>query len=801
MKVNRLILPFLFSVLFTNLYSQTTLYAGDVAFISMHQAPTGADTFAIVLLTDISQGTQIGFTDGCYKDANGYHILTSNMLEWYFVWEAPTGGLKKGTIIKYYSSATGNTTHGTTGLASVGSVIRGKGLSSNGNGDQIFAFQGINSIDTTTNYRLEVTRHLAGIHMGFISITKDANWDDVASAAGLIQSELPDSLVNGVSALRLDSSSVKRQNATMTSNILSLDKTVINNRVNWTVSNTPEIPAVPLRATWNGTTWNGTTSSTMDAVINSSTSPGTFSAKSVRIDDGYELALGSATVTVYGDLLNSGNGVTGSGNLVFSKTGTASILTDTIELNGILEVTTGCTLTTNNRLTLAASSSTSYGQISPSTAGTISGNVTVQKIMSSTASGWRHYSFPVSAPSIISNAPVFFSNHTPSTERNVFYWDATDAGSGDAVGWTSPASFSASASQGYAIYHDNGNSLHTLGNTISVSGSANLGTQSSINIPNTFDAANTGNASYQGWSLIGNPYPFNLDIAVLVASGGFGTGNKSIQVWNGTNFTGLNTGIIAPFQAFWVKADGSSQTIQLSNTSGTNSSATAYMKNERNIFRLHIQDTANRFDELSIHFEAEATNDYEGKWDIPKFKSIRSDVPNFYTRANNIAVSQNALPLQSEYSVPVFIEAQEDGMTYVIHSITDGYYLNLPVMLEDKKTGIMHNLLLADYSFVHDRSFSTERFVIHFGIKNPTSLQDLNSPSSYAYMNDKRLMVNVPVLSGSSSIEVVDLMGRVWYTSNLHQGKQQIPLSENAKGLLIVRILNGNQFSSFRVFR
>ena len=62
-------------------------------------------------------------------------------------------------------------------------------------------------------------------------------------------------------------------------------------------------------------------------------------------------------------------------------------------------------------------------------------------------------------------------------------------------------------------------------------------------------------------------------------------------------------------------------------------------------------------------------------------------------------------------------------------------------------------------------------------------------------------MVDLQELSGTASIEVVDLLGRIWYSSILQQGKQEIPLSENAKGLLIVKILNGIQINSFRVFK
>jgi len=154
-----------------------------------------------------------------------------------------------------------------------------------------------------------------------------------------------------------------------------------------------------------------------------------------------------------------------------------------------------------------------------------------------------------------------------------------------------------------------------------------------------------------------------------------------------------------------------------------------------------------------------------------------------------------------EYSIPVFLESQVDGIGYVFSAITDDYSLQLPVSLEDKKTGVIHNLGLSAYSFIHDRSFSTDRFTLHFGNSTPSSVQVLTLTQPNVYVDGASFMVDLQELSGTASIEVVDLLGRIWYSSILQQGKQEIPLSENAKGLLIVKILNGSQINSFRVFK
>ncbi len=55
---------------FSFLYSQTTLSAGDIAIVGVNT--DNPDEFAFVLLTDVTTGTSIRFTDDGWFSAGGF---------------------------------------------------------------------------------------------------------------------------------------------------------------------------------------------------------------------------------------------------------------------------------------------------------------------------------------------------------------------------------------------------------------------------------------------------------------------------------------------------------------------------------------------------------------------------------------------------------------------------------------------------------------------------------------------------------------------------------------------------------
>ena len=121
----------------TTVKSQTTLAAGDIAFIGLYMDgnATSGDGFTFILLKSVDAGTVIYFTDEGW-DASSHNTWYGNSNDAHLTWTAPSGGSSIGTIVHIENTAanTFSTTSGTVSYAN-GSW----NLSSSG--DQILAYQ------------------------------------------------------------------------------------------------------------------------------------------------------------------------------------------------------------------------------------------------------------------------------------------------------------------------------------------------------------------------------------------------------------------------------------------------------------------------------------------------------------------------------------------------------------------------------------------------------------------------------------------------------------------------------------
>ncbi len=521
--------------------------------------------------------------------------------------------------------------------------------------------------------------------------------------------------------------------------------------------------------TWNGSTWSsGAPNSTTDAVIASSTTPGAFTCKDLTINSTFVLTLSSGvTATIHGTLTNNGNGTSGAGTLNFASGGAQSLSGSAFTHSGPLEITTGTTLTTASLLTVGNGGSLIHGTGTPDGGGSISGSVTFQKTIGSTTDGWRSFSLPVDE--LIDNFETGLntraSNSTPAGRRNVYYWDGTVRGGSSnnvAEGWTEANNTTDDENKGYAIYlSNNSDNFFDFSSTVSISGTPNDGTKT-FNLDYTFDPeGDSSTAAQRGWNLIPNYFPSNLSVHNLINDADFDPTYKAVHIWdqgagqlkamNQSGITNYNTSggsifstlrQIPPFMAFWVKADATSQSVQLKNhmrTSRTDSlPANTYFKTNYDIFRIEVKDQENHMDQYSVCFIDGSTKDFDPQLDIYKFKSFTTEVPTLYSRhGNGDLLSLNAVPVSETYTTDIFFESYKPGRQYTISPITIDYNNYYNVALVDNKTGTTTDLLTEDYSFTHDENYNQKvkaRFTLNFTRKATTSIAELqNQERSYAY--------------------------------------------------------------------
>ncbi|WP_410492662.1 beta strand repeat-containing protein, partial [Chryseobacterium sp. BGARF1] len=180
--------------------AQTTLAAGDIAFTSYDSSPLAGvgDKFSFVLLTNISAGTIISFTDRGYQGSGAWQAAgtSESAITWVSGTAIPMGTEVHivGLVASTYNPVTSiSTPNGTVTLTDGSST---NGLSLANTGDQIIAFQGGNgSITASGAYCIAGINYLYYPGGG----TTTAGWN-VGVPAGPNSSLMPPGLIGGTSA-------------------------------------------------------------------------------------------------------------------------------------------------------------------------------------------------------------------------------------------------------------------------------------------------------------------------------------------------------------------------------------------------------------------------------------------------------------------------------------------------------------------------------------------------------------------------------------------------------------------------
>ncbi len=203
------------------------------------------------------------------------------------------------------------------------------------------------------------------------------------------------------------------------------------------------------------------------------------------------------------------------------------------------------------------------------------------------------------------NPNVFIYNETAAD-----HWGTPndDNGSNDFTGWASvPATMN--QGQGFAVYVPENY-------YIDLSGSAFLTGNQNITITETLHPALPDNTTYDGWNLIGNPYPSGLELDAFIQAN-LANSDGNIYLWDddqsgGTTYNTLDyvqvnlagiitnskgsvfSGSLKPNQGFFIKATASANTVlftdAMRNTQNSTfmvTSKTSFKKNEISLILLY----------------------------------------------------------------------------------------------------------------------------------------------------------------------------------------------------------------------
>lgn len=452
------------------------------------------------------------------------------------------------------------------------------------------------------------------------------------------------------------------------------------------------------------------------------------------------------------------------------------------------------------------------GNASLITNGAVSyGAGTTQSDLYLTGSNWHYITSP------ITNANAMLFNFTPE-----FYWydeSTADAWLGDnfsgTMGWTLYPSGVMPTGLGYA-YRD----LNATRN-VSFVGQHNNGDQT-INLTFTDNFSTPDSAVFNGWNLVGNPYPSslnwndesisktNIDNAIYVYDddGSASYNNYRYYVAGTPNSPypsiALNQGTcyIPPMQAFYVRANATGASVQMSNTARAHSDA-EFFKNlkvdetDRIILELEKEGVT---DQAAVRFIPVATEGYDGEFDAFKLYSTSAQVPQIYfTKENQMHMAVNTLSgIYDGLTVPVGVKAGTAGEYHITIpelNLKDG----VSAYFEDLELGTITEITNDfSYSIYLESGHVQGRFQIVFSLGKSVSAQRENlGVNIYSHTNNVYLQVEPDYIG--SFVEIYNFVGQKIYQDYLISTNTQIPM-QAVSGNYLVKLTNGKTVITKTVF-
>lgn len=516
-------------------------------------------------------------------------------------------------------------------------------------------------------------------------------------------------------------------------------------------------------------------------------------------------------------------------------------------INNILTPESG-TFTTNGDLILR-NTSTIRGRVAHG-AGTILGEVRVEKLFLSGFAGWRQLSLPVqfSLSSGTTNwddftnrLGILLDGYTPAIRLNTYVYDATDAdglgGSDYAKSWR-PATYADNHTQAFNIYLSNNADLSawhyfgsgSLPNHIEVDGQLQQGdfNNTLYYTRDTADGSGT-NPSAVGWNFIANPWAAYIDVdALLNDNVNFTSGYKAVHVWDATNATdnagqyraivnGITktdyntnggdidatggTQTLDMFQGFWVKATADAQVCNLiaSTMQTTTYQGEKFNKKQPDLLRLNVFDADSSWEQLVVYFDESTTSNFDNHADAYYLTPQNLKIPRFFAFEGGYkAAIVGRNPEISDSLVLSFSSFNSSNLHHLnadFSQLPTGWQVFLRDRATQKNYALNHNFNLA---FNQQTGDVSNRFVIYFS-QNTNAFNHLVTGNSNIDIlrSESGLLLLPNGATGTAQVSVFDIVGKCIYRTavQLKSGEStHLPIHTNDGMLLVKTEIDGNTF-------
>ncbi|WP_394775695.1 T9SS sorting signal type C domain-containing protein [Flavobacterium sp.] len=306
------------------------------------------------------------------------------------------------------------------------------------------------------------------------------------------------------------------------------------------------------------------------------------------------------------------------------------------------------------------------------------------------------------------------------------------------------------------------------------------------------------------------PYNFSEyssnDYAVYNLLGGVGT-RSSVSA--GINET-IPDGTIASGQAFFVESKNSgnaefnnSMRIKNKNSSFFKPSKNAKSKNinqiEKHRIWLNFENKQGAFKQILFGYIQGATNLYDENYDAQSFNG--NQYVDFYsiTDHKNLVIQGRALPFINTDVVPLGYQTKIAGEFIISIDNIDGNMSNQPIYIEDKTTGISHNLQNNNYTFTTIAGTFEDRFIIKYTDKT-LETKDFENLENGILVSVKNKVINIKSSKENiKEVTVFDITGKLLYNKKkLNTTELQIQNLPVNNQVLLVNVTLENDFKAKR---
>jgi fibronectin type 3 domain-containing protein len=364
-----------------------------------------------------------------------------------------------------------------------------------------------------------------------------------------------------------------------------------------------------------------------------------------------------------------------------------------MHVSDLVDVSSGRLMANNNLVLVSSATSTArIGKIGVD--GSVNGAVEFQRYLEPKRV-YRYMGAPVYATRIVdwqATMPItgpFAGANTNASAASLFYYDEPNGGwiSYPGIGGTNTAPIE--LGRGYSLFQFNTSD----DNKLRISGAIQQGNYTYTNL-----APGTNGLSNDGWNLLSNVYAAPIewgnsgwqmnDVSGTVwIRNNMGGGVFKFMVYNGISGVDYEDfdGVIAQGQAFWVKAIGSSPSIEITEDAKYNTTQTPLYRTSGPVNQLKLTlRRGDLVDKAFVHFSEESTDEIEGRFDALKLDNSYFNIST-QVQDKNLAINSMSVDF-CEKRIPLNITNATAGTYTLTATNLNTFNFDAQVELIDKFT-------------------------------------------------------------------------------------------------------------------